>query len=161
MNKKRSTGPRLALVLITLLTQTLAVPAAAQKGLPFKGTLAGSETDTFTPPNSIMVEGSGSGNATHLGLFTIDYEIIVDLSTGAGPVTAHLVSANGDSLFCAGSGQATETGTPGLVMITESYTITGGTGRLAEASGGFTVVRQVNLMTGDTSGTFDGKIFLH
>ena len=160
MNKKHVTRAGLALVLNILLTQTLAV-SAAQDGLPFKGTLAGSETDTFTPPNSIMVEGSGSGKATHLGLFTIDYEIIVDLSTGAGPVTAHLVSANGDSLFCAGSGQATETGTPGLVMITESYTITGGTGRLAEASGGFTVVRQVNLMTGDTSGTFDGNIFLH
>lgn len=160
MNKKRVTRAGLALVLNILLTQTLAV-SAAHDGLPFKGTLTGSETDTFTPPNSIMVEGSGSGNATHLGLFTIDYEIIVDLSTGAGPATAHLVSANGDSLFCAGSGQATETGTPGLVIITESYTITGGTGRLAEASGEFTVVRQVNLMTGDTSGTFDGNVFLH
>ena len=161
MNKKRSAGARLALVLITLLTQTLAVPATAQNDLPFKGTLAGSETDTFTPPNSVMVEGSGSGNATHLGLFTIDYEVIVDLATGAGPAIAHLVSANGASLFCEGSGQATETGTPGLVMITESYTIKGGTGRLAEASGGFTVVRQVNLITGETSGTFDGSIFLH
>jgi hypothetical protein len=160
MNNKRITRAWLPLVLIVLLTQTLAVSAAKKDGLPFKGSLAGSETDTFTPPNSIMVEGSGSGNATHLGLFTIDFEVIVDLSTGAGPANAQLVSANGDSLFCEGSGQATETGTPGLVIITESYTITGGTGRLAKASGGFTVVRQVNLITGDTSGTFDGKIFL-
>ena len=63
MNKKRVTRAGLALVLNILLTQTLAV-SAAQDGLPFKGALAGSETDTFTPPNSIMVEGSGSGNAT-------------------------------------------------------------------------------------------------
>ena len=160
MSKKRFTGASLALVLMTLLTHTLAVPAIAQNDLPFKGNLAGSETDTFTPPNSVLVDGRGSGNATHLGLFTIDYEVFVNLATGAGPATAHLVSANGDSLFCEGSGQATETGTPGLVMITESYTITGGTGRLADASGEFTVVRLVNLITGETSGTFAGKMNL-
>ena len=130
MNMKRYTGNCLALILIALLTHTVAVPAAKANGLPFKGSLAGSETDTFTPPNSILAN-------------------------------AHLVSSNGDSLFCEGSGQATETGTPGLVMITETYAITGGTGRLAEVTGGFTVVRQVNLITGETSGTFDGNIFLH
>ena len=108
-----------------------------------------------------MVNGTGSGNATHLGLFTIEYEVTVNLATGAGPAAAQFVSANGDSLFCEGFGQGTDSGTPGVAMIVESYTITGGTGRFAGATGTFTVERVVELATGVTSGTFRGNITIH
>ena len=43
-------------------------------------------------------------------------------------------------------------------MITESYTITGGTGRFARATGAFTVERLAELATGVTSGKFKGNI---
>jgi hypothetical protein len=151
---------RISCVLITivLVSTAFAISALAQQQLPFKGTLAGIETDQFQPPNTIVVNGTGSGNATHLGLFTVEYEIAVDLATGAGPAAAHFVSANGDSLFCEGNGQATDTAIPGVVMIVESYTITGGTGRFAGAAGAFTVERVVELATGVTSGGFKGNI---
>jgi hypothetical protein len=150
---------RISCVLITivLVSAAFAISAVAQQQLPFKGTLAGVEVDQFEPPNTIVVNGTGSGNATHLGLFTVEYEVSVDLATGAGPAAAHFVSANGDSLFCEGNGQATEI-SPGVAMIVESYTITGGTGRFAGAAGAFTVERVVELATGVTSGGFKGNI---
>ena len=46
-------------------------------------------------------------------------------------------------------------------MITESYTITGGTGRFANATTALTVERVVELATGVTSGKFKGNIAIH
>ena len=149
------------LITIVLVSAAFAVSAVAQQQLPFKGTLAGVEVDQFEPPSTLMVNGTGSGNATHLGLFTIEYEVTVNLATGAGPAAAQFVSANGDSLFCEGFGQGTDSGTPGVAMIVESYTITGGTGRFAGATGTFTVERVVELATGVTSGKFKGNIAIH
>ena len=149
------------LITIVLVSAAFAISAVAQQQLPLKGTLAGVEVDQFAPPNTIVVNGTGSGNATHLGLFTVEYEVSVDLATGAGPAAAHFVSANGDSLFCEGNGQATDTAIPGVVMITESYTITGGTGRFAGVTGAVTVERVVELATGVTSGKFNGNIAIH
>ena len=154
---------RISCVLITivLVSAGSAISAIPQQRLPLKGTLTGVEADQFEPPNTIMVNGTGSGNATYLGLFTVEYEVTVDLATGAGLASAHFVSANGDSLFCEGYGQATDTAIPGVVMITESYTITGGTGRFANATGALTVERVVELATGVTSGKFKGNIAIH
>lgn len=149
-----------ALITIVLVSAAFASSAVAQQQLPFKGTLAGVETYQIEPPNTLVVNGTGSGNATHLGVFTVEYEITVDLVTGAGNAAAHFVSANGDSLFCEGYGQSTDTAVPGVVMIVEAYTITGGTGRFAGATGAFTVQRVVDLGTGVTSGRFEGDIII-
>src|SRR5205085_9124807 len=66
---------RISCVLITmvLMSAALAISAVAQQQLPFKGTLAGVETNQFEPPNTLVVNGTGSGNVTHLGLFTVEY----------------------------------------------------------------------------------------
>ncbi len=63
------------LITIVLVGAAFAVSAVAQQQLPFKGTLSGVETDQFEPPNTLAVNGTGSGNATYLGLFTIEYEV--------------------------------------------------------------------------------------
>jgi hypothetical protein len=150
------------LITIVLVSAAFGVSALARQQLPFKGTLAGVETDQFEPPSTLLINGNGSGNATHLGLFTLEYEATVDLAspTGAGIVSAHFVSANGDTLFCEGIGEGTET-IPGVAMVVEYYTITGGTGRFAGAAGAFTVHRVTQLATGVTSGTFKGNIVIH
>src|SRR6266404_912908 len=148
-----------ALVTIVLVSAAFAVSALAQQQLPFKGTLAGVETYQFEPPSTLLINGTGSGNATHLGLFTLEYEATVDLASpnGAGLTSAHFESANGDSLFCEGYGEGTET-TPGVTMVVQFYVITGGTGRFAGAAGAFTVERVTQLATGVSTGRFKGNI---
>ena len=106
---------------------------------------------TTTSPPTLLVDGSGSGNATHLGHFTLTYEFVVDLTTLAGSGSAHFIAANGDSLFAAVTGQAYPTQNPDVVSILEEYTIIGGTGRFAGASGSVTVMRDLNTVTGVTS----------
>jgi hypothetical protein len=46
-------------------------------------------------------------------------------------------------------------------MVVEWHTITGGTGRFADASGSFNVKRLVNIATGETAGVFSGTINLN
>jgi hypothetical protein len=147
------------LVALLLASTTFAAPAAAEKQLILKGSLHAVETYELDFP-TLSVDASGFGNATHFGRFTVNYQAIVDVTTGSASVSAHLVAANGDSLFAEGTGQGTETATPDVSQIVERYSITGGTGRFAGASGSFTVKRQVNLATGATSGTIDGVIVI-
>jgi hypothetical protein len=153
----------IGLLLPLLLTSTtFATAAAAEKQWLLKGSLQAVETYELDFP-TLYVDASGSGHATHLGRFTVSYQAIVHLSpdgTGTASVSAHLVAANGDSLFAEGSGQGAPTATPNINRIVELYTITGGTGRFAGASGSFTVERLVSLATGVTSGTIDGDIVI-
>ena len=139
-----------------LLTVALAVPAAAQKQVPFKGSLQGQETDT--PPGSGMVDGSTTGIATLVGQFSFSYQLTVNLANGTSTGSARLIAANGDSVYTTIAGSSELTATPGVLSITEINTITGGTGRFAVAQGSFTVERLVNLATGFTSGSFHGTI---
>ena len=90
-------------------------------------------------------------------------ELEVDLLTlpiesfGSSVFTA----ANGDSLFTDIIGLATPTENADVVSIVEVHTITGGTGRFAGATGGFIRTYVLNLVTGLTSGSFDGTIVIH
>lgn len=160
--KKISVPTTIMLVVtVVLVSTTLVAAASARKELPFKGSFEAVETYQANGP-TVFVTATGSGEATQLGRYTVSYEVEVDLPTGAGTgLSAHYVAANGDSLFAEGSGQATPTDDPTVFSIVETYTITGGTGRFANASGSFTVNRTVNLVTGETSGSFDGSMVIH
>ena len=151
----------ITLVLLTVLA-TIGFASRGQKQLPLKGSLQAVENNEVDWP-TIYVHGTGSGNATALGKFTVDYEGTVqndENGVGTGTMTAHLVAANGDSLFAEGSGLGTPTETLGVNKIVENYTITVGTGRFAGASGSFTVQRLINLDSGVTSGTINGNIMI-
>jgi len=148
-----------AAVLAMLLTAALAVPAAAQNQVPFKGSLQGHENDTpqgGPPPTTLNVDGNTTGIATHVGQFSFSYQLTVTLANGTSTGSAQLIAANGDSIYTTVAGSSEITA--GVASITEINTITGGTGRFAGAQGSFTVERLVNLATGFTSGSFHGTI---
>jgi hypothetical protein len=148
-------------IMAMILTATLAVPAVAQKLVPFKGSLQGHEIDIpqgGPPPTTLSVTGSATGVATLIGEFSVSYELTVNLADGTATGSAHWIAANGDSIDTTIAGSSEPTATPGVVSITEINTITGGTGRFAGVQGSFTVERLVNLATGFTSGSFHGTI---
>lgn len=140
-----------------LLTSALAGPAAAKEQVPFHGSIQGVEIDVVAPP-SLLVAGTGTGIATHLGRLTVTWSVTVALSDSSAVGTFHFIAANGDSIFTTILGQGEPTPTPGVVSIVEVNTITGGTGRFAGATGSFTLERLVDLATGFTSGSFNGTI---
>ena len=156
-----NTMMRFRLIAALILTAALAVPAAAQKQVPFDGAMQGREIDTpqgGPPPTTLSVDGRTRGIATHVGQFSFSYQLTVTLANGTATGSAQLIAANGDSIFTTVVGQGTPTDTPGVNRIVEINTITGGTGRFVGAVGSFTVERLVTLATGFTSGSFRGTI---
>lgn len=152
----RSFGAGLAVAVLVALG--FADPAAAGKQVPFKGTLDGSFVVTVVPPIGTF-DGSGTGRATHLGKFTYEFPHQVNFGSappmGAG--TYSFTAANGDTLEADFTGYSTPV-EPGVVFVVEEAVITGGTGRFANASGGFSVMRLVDQVNGTTTGSFEGTI---
>jgi len=158
--KKIFVSTSLTLLLLIILASTVfAAPAAAERQLLFKGTLQAVETHVVTFPTFSM-DLTGSGNATQLGLFTMSFQGEVFIPTSSGTGTGTLVAADGSSLYADVLGQGTPTENPGIISIVEMWTITGGTGRFAGATGTVTVERVVNQATLTSSGTISGTIVL-
>ena len=133
----------LGLVLLTGLTS----PAAAGQQ-PFKGRLDGVVTVVEVPPfREVLIEATG--NATHLGRFTLVVPHLVNTATRTGAGSYEFAAANGDTLFADFTG---------VFHLVENATITGGSGRFADATGSFTCERTFNMAAGTTTGSFEGTI---
>src|SRR5437867_1865272 len=102
--KRHSSAASLALAVLAVLG--LAGPVAAGEQVPFKGSFAGVAIQSGVPP-IVSVEVDATGNATHLGQFTLAIPHHVDLSTR--PRTSfgsyQFVAANGDTLSADFTGQ--------------------------------------------------------
>jgi hypothetical protein len=154
MNRFRSAA--VALTVVGVLA--LAGPASAGETVPFSGGYAGSDVGTPIPNTtfaSVTVEAAG--HATQLGRFAYTAQLTVNTATGMGSGTFVFTAANGDTVYGTISGQAAFT-PPNVLGITETATITGGTGRFAGATGGFDVARLKNTATGATTASFEGAI---
>jgi hypothetical protein len=144
-----------------LMTAALAGPSAPMKEIPFRGSLAGDESFEVQVP-FLLINGSGTGNATHLGHFTATWDREGFLPDGTLIASYHFIAANGDSLFIESIGQADDSLSPNIHVV-EIGSITGGTGRFAGATGSFTLERVVVLTGPDTditSHSFDGTIVI-
>lgn len=145
------------------LAAAISQPSMAQGTVPFKGTYEASDSQgggTF--PVFLQVLG-GSGNATHLGRFTVDAQWYVNVLTGGGLGAFTLTAANGDTLV--GTATATSVIVDGLAYISETSVITGGTGRFAGATGTFVTARVLTLApqpgtAEQSTASFEGTIKL-
>ena len=139
----------------SILLSSVAVSAMAAE-TPFKGTVSAVETgQTVFPIRTITREGTGT--ATYLGRYTEHVTAQINVLTMSATGAATFTAANGDTLSASVVGQATRIG-PTVLSIVEVYTITGGTGRFADATGSFTLHSTVEQTTGVSSGTFSGAI---
>ncbi|MES2525219.1 MAG: hypothetical protein V4617_21185 [Gemmatimonadota bacterium] len=130
---------------------------ANQKTKHIKGTVEAVEVGTPVPGNPILLRRlEGTGTATHLGRFTIVGELRLNLATASGTGTGIYTAANGDMLMVSVTGQAVIAA--GIATVTETATVTGGTGRFEGATGTLTVIRRVVQATGVSTGTIDGTI---
>jgi hypothetical protein len=139
------------------LLLTAALQGAVAAEIPLRGSFEASEHQAVQFP-TLTVAGDGEGIAAQLGKFSMSYDAEVNLLTRVGIGSVEFVAANGDVLFADILGQSTPTSTANVVSIVEVLTITGGTGRFADATGTLTSTRLLNQVTGDTSGSFAGTI---
>ena len=86
--------------------------------LPLRGSFTAADQGVIVPP-SLLVQGTGDGNATHLGRFTMTYAAVADLATPTATGTFTFTAANGDQLFVTFVGNAANTIEPGVVDFTE------------------------------------------
>jgi hypothetical protein len=119
---------------------TAVTEAKGGSELPFRGTLQATETADGNLRHLV-----GTGNATHLGRFTLTSDFIVDPATVTASGTAIWTAANGDEIFTTHTGEGVVTFP--LLDTMETHTITGGTGRFAGASGSIVLERAINLLT--------------
>ena len=116
--------------------------------LPFRGTLQASETVAGTLHTLL-----GTGEATHLGRFTLTSEFTVTPppnATASG--TAVWTTANGDQILTEVTGHVL-TPPPPFLVVSEIHIITGGTGRFADASGSIELERSLRVETSPIEST--------
>src|SRR3989442_712374 len=91
------------------LTAALAGPVAPGEKVPFKGSLQGAATIAPLAPPLISVVIEGTGNATHLGRFTVDLLEVVNVTASTGVGSFVFTAANGDTLTADFTGVASLT----------------------------------------------------
>jgi hypothetical protein len=146
-----------------ILIVTLTVPAVAQ--ITFDGAIQGHEKDTLQTANTQSSSGTATGIVSNLGQLSLTYQLTIDLMTGKGTGSGVLLIAkNGDSIFTTVTGQFHPV-TPGSPLsvpsVTETYTITGGTGRFKAATGRFTVERLVDFVDVEMDFNFTGGVIVN
>ena len=138
----------LAAAVVTLLVTAVAVQASPASR-PFKGLMTGTATfvaDTGCPLG-LRTNTAATGTAAHLGAFTYASSHCSGF-TFAGEQT--IVSANGDKLFADYESVGppvfppSEVGT--VYDVPTAFTITGGTGRFADATGSGAMTAHITFM---------------
>lgn len=151
--------------LLALLSSAGAPRALAATQVPFTAQFSGAIT--FSPtPSGFPVHVSGTGGGSHLGRSTNGGTVVLLNETNSEcPTTGFVVlntqtitAANGDRVFLTITDHPCPAGGPGLFSGSDPYTITGGTGRFAGASGGGTFVGNGNFNNNTFSYMFSGAI---
>jgi hypothetical protein len=128
--------------------------------VPWRGVFAGNYTVTpipNTPTATLVVSANGIG--TQIGRFGLSIPHVVNFAASSATGYYQLIASNGDNVIGTFTGQATPIGTDGVyALLVEDVIITGGTGRLADATGRFTSVRLIDRINLQTIDYFNGTI---
>jgi hypothetical protein len=165
MTWKRHT---LAVMLTTIATIGIGVnsASAADTQVPFHASYSG--TAAFTPattssPATALFRGTGIashlGHSTNANHITVLSDPVTSCPEGFANVNVEtLTAANGDTLELTGPHDVGCPTRPGVVHGTGDWTVTGGTGRFAGATGQGTFVGGADFNTGRFSFQLTGTI---
>ena len=161
---RRATA-RIVLILLGISASLLA-PAAAEAASepPFRAEFTGQAMFTPTSTPGVFVNTfAGEGLASHLGRVEVSVTEIIDLTSPSGAVVQRdgrmtMNAANGDALRWSYSGAGTSPDAGGDLTFSGTYTVTGGTGRFADASGRGTYTGAGNVVTGKASVSYTGTV---
>lgn len=108
-------------------------------------------------PPLIRQTDTGTCQLSHLGRTKYEGVLELDLVARTQRGERTLTAANGDELHLVTVGTSAPSG-PGLVSFTATFTIVGGTGRFANATGQGVAQGTANLITSKTSVALDGWV---
>ena len=114
------------------------------------------ELISFIPP-ILHQRSSAECRVSHIGLMQVETMQTINVATGSQLGTAEWTAANGDVLYASSQGTATPTGAT-TIAFSGTTTITGGTGRFANASGVLNVDGWADNADGTGGFTYDGWI---
>ena len=134
---------------IALGSSITTVPATQTGEARLRGSGSGQITGMAPGPTGVSITATGIGTATQLGKFTRTESLLLNPNTGTFTGTITFIAADESELYCSVAG-----GFTGPNTAAGSYTITGGTGRFADASGEahFAVVQDEATFTFDFIG---------
>lgn len=150
---------------LTSPSTTAGLQAEAGTELPFRGSFTQHSSAVFQPPITLVITGTETGTATHLGQFTAASVNRVNTTNNTATGTLNFTAANGDRLLTTTTGAETEFVPPNVSKVTLNATIIGGTGRFAGATGSFVIhtTDAIDFVTNTAAGTgsFEGTISLN
>jgi hypothetical protein len=133
-------------VILMLCALALAIftAAASAKSVarPFKGFVSGEVVFTPDPqspsPTGLWTDSSAAGNVSHLGETVMTSRHPTPTGTDIAGGRMKMVAANGAEVWITYSGYAPYPviGTPSTIVVDVDFTVVGGTGRFAHATGG-------------------------
>ena len=113
---------------------------------------------TKLPGGLTQIDFNVTGNATHLGDVSGPLTRIQDNQGNFGS-TAVFVGANGkDSVFLSVNGRFDTSKDKCVATSTGTYTVTGGSGAFANATGSGTIATQIDQCARTATGTYTGTI---
>jgi hypothetical protein len=141
-------------------------PLPLAKGARFKMTVigTGAPAPSFVQctdyPGTVALGGTGSGNSTQLGRFTIIQGHCFNFTTGESKNgIARMTAANGDVLIGGYETVTIRVEYPIAYFEGRTWFLPGGTGRFANATGDGTSSGSVNLVNGESYVEIEGRLF--
>jgi len=138
--------------------------ASESESTRFKASFSGPFHTIASTPTTITVAVTGEGRATHLGDSDLSATVTIVLATGVGTSTDTTITASGDehedNLFLTTVTSETAPSPQGIIILSGTYTITGGTGEFSGATGSGTVSGTVSIPAGTVTERVSGTITL-